>query len=198
MTDTLVIARQEADSQFATAVEWWGLVEDFDIETDEQQEEVAVILRDVKDRYRVLEEKRKEITVPLNAALRAVNNLFRPPREKFEALEHLLKGKITEYLARKAQENVAALQAAAVAKTSEEATEALATIAPVAPPQGVSVRQVWKFEVTDPDLVPRHLCSPDMKKISDELGKKADKYGQPDLIPGVRVYQEAVVAARSR
>jgi len=191
MTDTLVIARQEADSQFATAVEWWGLVEDFDIETDEQQEEVAVILRDVKDRYRVLEEKRKEITVPLNAALKAVNNLFRPPREKFEALEYLLKEKITEYLARKAQENVVALQAAAVAETSEEATEALAAIAPVLPPQGVSVRQVTKFEIVNADLVPRELCSPDPDKI-----KLAISAGRE--VPGIRIFQEDQVTARSQ
>jgi hypothetical protein len=189
MTDPLALAQQEASAQFATAVEWSALLQSFTISTDEQQEQVAGVLRDVKARYRAIEERRKEITGPLNAALKSVNDLFRPPREKFEALERVLKSKITAYLDQKARANTAALQAASVASTPEQAQQSLATVAPVAPPEGVSVRHVWKFEVTDPDAVPRQYCSPDGKKI-----------GAVDptttAIPGVRFFQEPVVSSR--
>lgn len=188
MTDTFVLAKQEADAHFAVATEWHSGLSDLVIRDDAQQEQVAEVLRRVKARYREIEDKRKEITVPLNAALRAVNDLFRPPRERFEALERMLKDKIAAYLREKSAANVAALQAVSVAATPAQATAALATVAPVAPPVGVSVRHVWKFEVTDPDLVPRELCSPDPKKIG-QLAPGTD-------VPGVRWFQEPVVSAR--
>lgn len=182
------IARQETQAELAVATEWSGLITDFVIENDEQQEEVASVLRDVKARYRALEEKRKEITVPLNRALKAVNDLFRPPKAKFEALEHLLKSKIAGYLDAKEQVNRDAVENASVAESAKDALDSLAQVSEVAPPQGVSIRKVWKFEVTDADAVPREYCSPDLKKIG-----AADP---TTAIPGVRFFQDSVVTAR--
>lgn len=192
MTDdpSLALAHHEAQLQFATAEEWFGLLRDFVVETDAQQEQVVGVLRNVKERYRVLEDKRTEITKPLNAALRAVNDLFRAPKQRFEDLEKLLKSKISTYLDSKERANTLALQAAAVAPTVQAAQLAMQVVAPVAPPAGVSVRKVWKFEVTDQNLVPRELCSPDAKKI------EAAFHNGVTEIPGVRFYQEPVVTAR--
>lgn len=181
--------QREIDAQSATADEWYSGLRALSIETDAQQEQAAEVLRKVKFRIQVLEDRRKEITVPINAALKSVNDLFREPRTRFESVEKLLKGKIASYLERKAAANVAAIQSAAAASTPERAAEHLAIVAAVAPPQGVSVRKVWKFEITDPDAVPRCFCSPDPDKI---------RLVEPSTakIPGVRFYQEPVVAAR--
>jgi hypothetical protein len=188
---SLVLAQREAQLQSATAEEWLSLLRAFVVETDAQQEQIVGVLRDVKSRYKDLEDKRTEITKPLNQALRAVNGLFHAPKQRFEELEKLLKAKVAAYLDKKSQANTAALQAAAVAPTPELAQQAIQTVAPVAPPQGVSVRHVWKFEVTDANAVPREFCSPDEKKI-----KAAFELGMTD-IPGVKFFQEAVVSARS-
>lgn len=192
MTDdpSLALAQREAQVQSSTAEEWLGLLRDFVIETDVQQEQIVGVLRDVKERYRVIEDKRTEITKPLNAALRAVNDLFRAPKQRFEDLERLLKSKVSAYLDAKQAANTAALQAASAAPTPEAAQLAMQVVAPVAPPAGVSVRKVWKFEVTDQNLVPRELCSPDAKKI------EAAFHNGVTEIPGVRFYQEPVVTAR--
>lgn len=168
----------------------------FEIVNDEQQEFAAQLLREVKAEQSLVEGERKKITKPLNDAAKATNALFKPVLTALEEAESALKGKIAGYMAAKQSANVAALQAASTAPTAMAAAQSMDLYAPVAAPQGISVRQVTKFEVTDPDLVPRHLCSPDMQKISTELQKKSDKYGQPDLIPGVRVFQEPVVSSR--
>lgn len=189
--DAFNLAKQEADAQLAVVSEWSALIQTFEIQNDEQQEQVAGVLRDVKKRSNQLEERRKEITVPLNRALSSVNDLFRAPRAKFDALEKTLKDKIAAYLRKKSEDNARALQAAAAAPTAVLATQAIARVAPVAPPVGVSVRQVTRFEVVNPDLVPRDLCSPDDDKIKLALSTGRE-------VPGVRVFQESVVAARSR
>jgi hypothetical protein len=189
MSDAFNLAKQEADAQLAVVSEWSALIKDFEIQNDEQQEQVAGVLRDVKKRSSQLEERRKEITVPLNKALNSVNDLFRHPRAKFDALEKTLKEKIATYLRKKSEENSRMLREAAAAPTAAIATRAIAQVAPVLPPQGVSVRQVTKFEVVNADLVPRELCSPDLDKIKLALSTGRE-------VPGVRVYQEAQVTAR--
>jgi hypothetical protein len=57
---------------------------------------------------------------------------------------------------------------------------------------GVSMRTVWKFEITNPAAVPREYCMPDEIKI-----RKIVSALQADAsIAGVRIYREAVVASR--
>ncbi len=172
-------------------------LQSFEIQGDEHQDFAAQLLHEVKAEWTLVEAERKKITKPLNDAKKATDALFKPVLNALEAAEDVLKQKIAGYMAAKQQANTAALQAAAAAPSAMAASRAIDNYAPVVAPQGVSVRQVTKFEVTDPDLVPRHLCSPDMQKIGAELQKKTDKYGQPDPIPGVRVFQESVVTARS-
>lgn len=56
---------------------------------------------------------------------------------------------------------------------------------------GVSFRDEVKFEITDPDAVPRNMCVPDEKKIRNFV--KA--MGKATNIPGVRIWVEKVVSA---
>lgn len=198
MTDpNQALAKQTADEQVVVADQWSALLEPFTITTDEEQVKVAGVLRDAKARSKYLEERRKEITVPLNNALRAVNDLFRPPRERFDAIEKMLKGKIAAYLEAKSQANVAALHAAVAAPTPAVAQQTIAQVAPVEPPQGVSVRYVWKFDVIDPEAVPRHQCSPDPHKIKNYLDFMVSRGSEP-AIPGVSFRKEAVVTSRAK
>lgn len=187
-------AQAAAKEQLVIANEWFNETQGFVITSSEDQELVAGILRDVKARYKLIEEKRKEITVPLNQALKAVNDLFRPARERFEEIEKNLKEQIAGYLERKEVENAEAYQVAASASTAEEAVEALSTFASVAPPAGVSVRYVWKFEVINPEMVPAEFCSPDPDKIKAYVASTA---GEP-AIPGVWFTKAPVVTSRAR
>jgi len=55
---------------------------------------------------------------------------------------------------------------------------------------GVSYRDVWKFEVTNPNLVPRQYLSVNEPAIRSVVNGLKDQAS----IPGVRVYKERVVA----
>lgn len=187
------IARQEADSQLAIANEWASKLYNFVIQSDSDEANIVSVLQEVKKRNAQLEDKRTEITKPLNAALRAVNALFKPPQQKFEALERQLKGLITTYMQAKNARNVAAIQAAAVAPTPVVAQQVLAQVQPVEAPANVSVRYVWQFQITQPELVPAQFLSPDPAKIQAYLAQT----NQP-AIPGVTFSQKAITSVRSR
>lgn len=169
--------------------EWVAELRASHIKDDEDQDFVANLVRAVKDKHAFLEDKRKSITKPLNDATRATNALFKPALGALEEVEQVLKGKIAEYMQRKQIANTQALQLAAAAATPEQAVRAIDSTSPVAPPAGVSVRYVWKFEVDAPELVPRELCSPDPKKIEAALAIGVQ-------VPGVRVFQEPIVSSR--
>lgn len=54
--------------------------------------------------------------------------------------------------------------------------------------QGLTRR--WKFEITDPNQVPRAYCTPDEKLIRQEVAAGARN------IPGVRIYEEESISIR--
>jgi hypothetical protein len=66
-----------------------------------------------------------------------------------------------------------------------------------APPKpitnGLSMREIWRFEVTDPASVPREFLQVDMVKV----GKVVQELKANTRIPGVRVFSENVLAARA-
>lgn len=190
MSDEIVKAEAEQAAREATSVadEWLEVARVTEIETVEEYNGAGDLLKQVKARYRQIEARRKEITKPLNDALASVNDLFRQPREKLLELEALLKGKIAGYAAAKANANSSAIEAARAASTPEEASVELAKIQFADTPKNIGIRPTWKFEVTDPELVPREFCSPDLKKIA----------AVPAMTPiaGVRWFQESVVTVR--
>ena len=76
-------------------------------------ENASVILKDVKSRYKELDEQRKKITKPLDDAKKAVMELFRTPLELLDKAENKIKGLMVSYTTeqeRKAKEEQARLQ----------------------------------------------------------------------------------------
>ena len=185
----IVLAKDTVAQLPAVTDEWLAELRAYVISTDEEEQMIAAVLRGVKDKHDFADEKRKTITKPLNDAMKATNALFKPSLEAYKEVEKLLKDKIADYIARKQQANTAALHAAAAAATPEQAVRAIESTSPVAPPGGVSIRYQWKFEVVDPNAVPRELCSPDDKKIQAALAAGMQ-------VPGVRVFQEPIVSSR--
>ncbi len=56
--------------------------------------------------------------------------------------------------------------------------------------EGVTFREIWRFEITDEKALPREYLTPDLKKIG---GYVSAMKGESN-IPGVRVWAEKVVA----
>lgn len=123
----------------------------------------------------------------------------RKAREKAEAErkaaeEAAAAGRAEE--AAKLQARAAATEAKAAEKVEAIETRAAAVVAPIIQREapkvaGVATREVWKFTVTDPALVPREYCVVDEARIRKVVAAlKGDT-----TIPGVRVYAEKTIAA---
>jgi len=151
---------------------------------------------------KAIEEMRTSLTRPLNAALKTANGWFKPLLELCEGAEaHLKKHEIGRYLAEQRALQEKAYQAAAsahVAGAHAEAQSALAVASSVttAAPHGTSVREVWRAQVIDPELIPRQYLIPDEPAIQRHArGTPIDQVPEP--IPGVRFFKEPIVTVRT-
>lgn len=214
-------------------------------------------LRRVKDAQKKLDELRKSMTRPLDAAKKAIMDFFRAPEDKLARAEAGIKRAMVTYqdeqerirreeqrkaeeaarrererlealareAARKAAEKAAAERRAAeeaaaaglaeeaarltakAAATEQKAAEqvdaidqrAAAVVAPIiqreAPKvSGVSTREVWKFEITDPTKINAAFLMPDDQKIRRQVAAlKGDAAAV--IGPGVRIWSEKSLAA---
>jgi hypothetical protein len=105
----------------------------FAVDSPEMLEAAAEDLRTVKTLQKRVEDQRTAITGPLNAALKAVNDLFRPAGEYLKQAETVLKGSMLVYTAeqeriaeeaRRAAEAAAAAERARLAAIQREQDEA--------------------------------------------------------------------------
>lgn len=171
-------------------------IDDFEIRTPDQLELAREVIREIKGKWRELEDRRKDITAPLNASLKSVNDLFRPALSYYATCEQRLKGKLAAAIARFEAEQRAALErvnALSAAGQTDEARDALLNLPEAqGAPAGVSVRAILDFELEDESLVPREYLSVDAAKV-----KRALQEGVRH-IPGIRVYERSSVTVRSK
>ena len=180
----------------------------------------GVELQRVKGAQKRLDDLRKSMTRPLDVAKKAIMDFFRTPEEKLARAEAGIKRAMIGYqseqdrkrreeqarvdeAARKERERLAAQAQKAAASGKIERAEqfeqrAAAVVAPVIsrePPKvvGVQTREVWKFEVMNPEVVPSQFMSVDEGKIRKVVGAlKGDA-----RIEGVRIWSEKAIAAGS-
>ena len=153
-------------------------------------------LQGIKGELRDLETRRKTITGPLHKAKKAVDALFKPATESLKAAEKSLKTSMGNYVAeiQRQQDDAtrAAAAAAAANKPVKEVEALLIKTTEIEAPrvEGVSTRQVTKFEIEDASQLPRNFLVPDMVKIRAAV--------MSGVIPaGVRTWEETSIAARS-
>jgi hypothetical protein len=151
-----------------------------------------------------LEGDRTELTKPLNAQLKKVNDIFRETKAPLEAFKALAKAKLAELAlerdnaARRLREAAAlAAQAGDTAAVSEALGELVE--APTAT-AGVRTSYSWEPIVVDANLVPREYLVVDVDALR-EIGKinAQDDYVEP--IPGIqwrRVVKTSPVGRRSK
>lgn len=182
------MAKKEVDNLFAMTIEqpddavfkqsqkFLKMAEGFEIATPDQAIAAGEQLKEIKALAKEVENKRKEMTVPINQGLRKINDFFRSPKEWLSTAEIYMKTKILKYqqdqeliaqeAQRKADEKVrkkkerlearaaAARIAGQEAKADKLEVDAKIQHAPVisspAPKiKGVQTRTTWKANVTD-------------------------------------------------
>jgi len=147
-------------------------------------------------------DRERQIDEPME---RAENQILKPAMSRFQVEEDRKRKEEEDRLraeAKKNEEDARLRDAQAMADDGhgELADAILAQPVVVAPvvvprmetPAGISYRESWKFEVLDPDLVPREYLTVDEKKIGGVVRALKGE----TRIAGVRVWPEKTIAGR--
>lgn len=153
----------------------------------EDETKAYELLKNIKGTLKMIEDKRKEITAPLNASIKTVNEMFKRLAEPFQSADNEVRRKILEFRqaeeekARKLTEKREAVQEQREAKgLPTKAVEPVA--AKVAAVTQTAKR--WTFQVIDEKKVPReYLC------VDEGAIRQAVRNGVREIL-GVEIYQE--------
>ncbi len=211
--NTVEVKAQEAAALLAQ-------YDNFAVATQQEYEGAALVLKEVKARTNELDDMRKSMTRPLDESKKRIMDMFRKPIDTLAAVEAKIKRGLLAYqqeqerkraeaerLLREQQAKEAArlakLEEAARERGDEKKADAFAEraavaaaapvmiAAPVAKVKGIGTREVWKYEITDADAVPREYLMVDETKIGQVV--RATKGTLK--IAGVRIYSENTLAA---
>lgn len=175
---------REAGNESARYLATLETVKGLQIADDADFAFVADLVKDAHANWKRLEERRTEITRPLLASKRKVDELFKPAQDALKQIEITLKGKIATYTEAQRAAQVEAMNVSAAQFAAGETPTAPIPDVPTA--KGVSVgRSYWVAEVTDPEAVPRELCSPDAGKIACAIWYADTPNTPPRAIPGL-------------
>lgn len=166
----------EARAEIDAAAGVLEVAQAYAVTSPEMYEAAASELRDIKARFKRLDDWEKSITRPMNAALAGVRAMFKTPKDTLSQAEGSIKRAMLRFQdeqeakrrkaeaeaqerARKEREKLAARAAAAAEKGQAEKAEvlqmqaetvAVPTIAKQTPTvSGISTREVWSAEVVD-------------------------------------------------
>lgn len=175
-----VAGREQARTEIASAKQLAEWVPSLSVHDQISLEYAAgQLLPAVKAAWEATDTKRRSFTGPLTNVVRALNAEFAPALKFWTEAEQAIKSKIAAY--RQAVDSTRRTEAEAGLPVLLSPVEA----------EGVSFRTLRKFEIKNPDEVPRQFCSPDPDKIREHL-----RNGGLEAIKGVRFYDETQVVAR--
>lgn len=197
--DTKLALHQETEKEKQQAQSLLEQCSMLQVRTKDEVAFVAQVLAEIKGETKRLTARQKEVTDPLNQALKAARALFKPALELLGQCEAKLKDHLALAHQAAEAEKRAALQAAheqAVAGDTKAAGQAIVkaeAAAELPQTEGVSYRSRWVFAIVNADIVPREYCSPDLKKIREVVALQKGATN----IPGVAVREDTQVASRS-
>jgi len=193
----------------------------FAVNTDEDCVAANEIVRALKGLWDTFEAQRKQMKHPQDLAVKAVQDFWNPLLSDIATAIKIMKGHIEAYLkavearqralqeqadreARAAREELERAAKAAEEKGDMSGAEDLAlaaqsVVAPVlmdrAPKlQGTSVREVWKFQIENPALIPREYLMPNETRIGGYVRSMRSDAN----IPGVRIWCEKNIAVSGK
>ena len=177
------------------------------VTNEPEQKQAEDLLISARFALNQAEEKRKELTRPLDESKKRIMDLFRPYIDRLNMGVSLLTSTLQGYHAEKVQAAEAerlsqlARQVARIveAKDTGEIVEPLSqAITPAAAKSSrsnlgmVTYRDDYSIEIVDANLVPRELCEPSLPKIRARV-----KSGITD-IPGILVSRKYTSIAKQR
>jgi hypothetical protein len=178
---------------------------DLKVTSPEEQKNAEDLLISARQAWKQADEKRRELTRPLDDAKQRIIELFKPYMNRLETGINILNRELTSYhealIALRREEERRAMEAqAARMKEAEKTGEVVELVELFAVPNvvktsranlgTVTYRDDWDVQVVDAARVPRDLCEPSMSRIRARV-----KSGVTN-IPGVLVTKKLVSVAR--
>ena len=186
-----------------------AVVSGLEIVNDECRDTATVLLGRVKDVAKNAEAERKKIVDPMNKAVKAVNNLFKPGIDRLEELEKIIKGKIAEYIrkqqeaARREQERIERENEKKMAAYEKKIEAGKSAAIPVMAAPTIQAQtkfsagdtkihtvKIRRFAIENLDDVPREYMRLDEEKVGKLVRAGIEK------IPGLKIWTEETIAAR--
>jgi len=162
------------------------------VTTTEQEEEAYTALTQIKQAIKTIESKRKEITKPLNASLKATNAMFKKLSEPFVEADRIVRDKVMDFRqlqeekAQKELERRQKIQAAHEAKGHEthEITQPEVEVAKTT----VTAKR-WTFDVVNVNKVPREYLVVDNAAVNKAIRNGVREIDGLDIfqVEGLRV-----------
>lgn len=184
-----------------------GIIAQAEIQEVKNQGDVDLtnkILKLISEQIRVVEEKRKSFTAPLNWSLKEINTTFKAITNPLQTAKNILSNKVMAWR-QKEQEKIR-IEQARIEKEEErrrkiqEAHEKqghevskpviMTRPEPLKVKDTTTTRKVWKFKITDSAKVPREYMIIDDGKI-----REAVRNGIRE-IEGIKIYQEEIIVIR--
>jgi len=140
---------------------------------NQADEKTAVdIVKPIKDLYKKIDEKRKNLTAGAKEYINAVNDMFNPHLKDLKDIEAIIKGKLSKY--RQAFENRLSAKGKEPEKTKESK-------------KGNTVTYMVKigFKITDKGKIPFDYYCIDTRKIEDDIKRGLS-------IPGIEKTDEKI------
>ena len=187
------------------------------IKNPDSYEYQANSLRNIKTQWSEIDEKRKELVRPFQAAVKKLNDFFSVPLNQLKTAENLIKQALIRYTDEKEKERLqeekrlreqAEKEAAKLEKKADKLEEkgqtekafetrldAKSIPVPVVAKKvekvkGISFKEVWKFRIIDIDKVPRKYLIVDEKSLGEIARSTKGKV----TIPGIEFYSDKTVA----
>lgn len=146
----------------------------FKIKTQDEYDAAAQLMKQLKGYAKDADDKRKEITGPLNQALTATNKLFKPFMDSVALIESATKTQMLEYVERQ-DEKIAVLEQNLESGKAGSLRSHEAKVAKLTPTStAAQVREKEEVQVTSKGKLPAKYLIPDLAAIKADLlaGKK--------------------------
>lgn len=187
-TAELMLATQQrlkdASQEHSEDLQLW---QTFQINSQEDYEFAEQGRNEAKAVWDTLEQERKSITQPINAALKKINDWFKGPKTSLEKIQRTIEQKMKEARAAAKQREEELLQQALQAENPQELM--IASSQASLESSTTTMQDRWVFEVTNADEIPRSFMVPDLKAIGAVVAAR----GEQTKIPGIRVWNDPIV-----
>jgi len=219
--DTEIKINEETKTLILQAEQIANKYQIFTVISDEQYIQAFNLCKEIKNKHVELENKRKEITIPLDEAKKKIMDLFRKPLEILANAERIIKNAALIYQqmqekkrieeekrliklqekeaerlrlrAEKAQEKGKFDKAEELKEQAEQIINILPTARIEIPEiEGVSTKTTWRYKIIDINQIPREYLIP-----NDEMLNKTAIATKGTLqIPGIEFYSQPIISVR--